>query len=383
MININKKDKILIITHQHVIGVSQKLYSFFKKRQIKTAYLGHNLFPNKEIGLSDFNEFNILNEKNKRYGYYFNGIMPSYLIHFYLNIISLFKNKYDYVICFNCLNAFSILILKRLIKKTKIIFYTIDYTDYRFNNNFLNKLYKYFDKYSAENADYVINLSERVSNMRIKKKYDLKSSQYILPVGTDNNKIDNNLDKRFKSKKIVCLSTIYKRQGVQILVKTAAKLKKLKYKVRFDIIGDGPYLNTIKNYCNTLNVNEYFKFHGLVKDKIHLNKLLLSSSIGIAPYKIDKQKTSIAYYADVTKPKDYISFNLPVLITDAVEVASTINRFNAGMIINYNHNDICKKIISIFNNYSLYKQLSNNAGIMSKIFNQEKIFANFFQCNEN
>ena len=37
-------------------------------------------------------------------------------------------------------------------------------------------------------------------------------------------------------------------------------------------------------------------------------------------------KTSIAYYADVTKPKDYISFNLPVLITDAVEVAKTIDK---------------------------------------------------------
>lgn len=383
MIKINKKDRILIITHQHVIGVSQKLYSFLKKKQIKSAYLGHNLFPNKDIGLSDFKEFNNLHEKNKRFKFYINAIMPSYFIHFILNILSLFKKKYDYVICFNCLNAFSVLIFKRFIKNTKIVFYTIDYTDYRFNNKFLNNLYKYFDKYSSENADYIINLSERVSNMRIKNKYNLNTTQYVLPVGTDNNKFDYNLDKRFKSRKIVCLSTIYKRQGVQILVKSAAILKKLEYKVIFDIIGDGPYLNTIKKYCDILNVNEYFKFHGLVKDKMDLNELLSSSSIGIAPYKIDKTKTSIAYYADVTKPKDYISFNLPVLITDAVEVASTIKRYNAGVLINYNHEDISKKIISIFDNYNFYKKLSDNAEVMSKSFNQEKIFTNFFKLNDN
>ena len=383
MIQISKKDKILIITHQHVIGVSQKMYSFFKNYQINSTYLGHNLFPNKKIGLSDLKVFNISNEKNKRFHFIIKGTIPNYFIHLFLNIISIFKNKYDYIICFNCLNAFSVLLFKVFAKKSKIIFYTIDYTDHRFNNKFLNNLYKFFDKYSAEKADYVINLSKRVSDMRINKKYNLKKSQYVLPVGTDKNKFDNNINERFKSRKIVCLSTIYKRQGVQIIIKTASVLKKLGFKITFDIIGDGPYLNHIKRYCNILNVKEYFKFHGLIRDKNLLNKILLSSSLGIAPYKIDKMKTSIAYYADVTKPKDYISFNLPVLITDAVEVAKTIDKYKAGMLIKYNHNDIAKKIISIFNNQDFYKRLSLNAEIMSENFNQDKIFNNFFKLNDN
>ena len=90
-------------------------------------------------------------------------------------------------------------------------------------------------------------------------------------------------------------------------------------------------MKNLKKYIKILNVDDYFYFYGLIKDRNKINKILIGSSLGIAPYVGDKSKSSITYFADVTKPKDYAKlFIYQFFVTNAVEVSQLINDYNAG-----------------------------------------------------
>ncbi len=379
MFFIDKNDKILIITHQHVIGVSQKLFNYLKYKT-KSEYIGHNLFPNQEEGITTTKTIKEKKYIDKKYKLFFYIDFIDYLYSFLFNIFFLFSSKYKHVFCFNCINAASVIIAKKIFrKKFSVYFYTIDFTKKRFSNNFLNKLYLFLDKFSSENSDHVINLSNRIGHMRLKNNFKIKKDQLTIPVGTDSINFQYTIEDRFQKREVICLATIYKRQGLQLLVKTASVLKKKKFKIKFKIIGDGPYMKNLKKYIKILNVDDYFYFYGLIKDRNKINKILISSSLGIAPYVADKSKSSITYFADVTKPKDYATFHLPIFVTNAVEVSQLINDYNAGKIIKFNHNSLSKDLINIFDDYNLYKKNTLNSKKLCEDYNQNKIFNKFFK----
>jgi len=144
MFLINKNDKILIITHQHVIGVPQKLFNYLKVR-IKCEFIGHNLFPNKKDGITNTKTIKKKYYREKKYKLLSYNYFFDYLYSFLFNFFFLFSNKYKHVFCFNCFNAASVIIAKKIFrKKFSIYFYTIDFTKKRFNSNYLNKIYFFF-----------------------------------------------------------------------------------------------------------------------------------------------------------------------------------------------------------------------------------------------
>ena len=121
MFFIDKNDKILIITHQHVIGVSQKLFNYFKYKT-KSEYIGHNLFPTQEEGITTTKTIKRKKYIIKTYKLFFYINFIDYLYSFLFNIFFLFSNKYKHVFCFNCFNAASVIIAKIFRKNFQFIF---------------------------------------------------------------------------------------------------------------------------------------------------------------------------------------------------------------------------------------------------------------------
>ena len=62
--------------------------------------------------------------------------------------------------------------------------------------------------------------------MRLKNNFKIKKDQLTIPVGTRFNKFSIYNSGSFSKREVICLATIYKRQGLQLLVKTASVLKK-------------------------------------------------------------------------------------------------------------------------------------------------------------
>jgi glycosyltransferase involved in cell wall biosynthesis len=109
-----------------------------------------------------------------------------------------------------------------------------------------------------------------------------------------------------------------------------------------------------------------------------LLKQVEDCQVGVVLYEVGPH--TVTYYASPAKVKQYIEFGLPVIMTDAAEVASYIKRFNAGIIVSRDPKDVIKAIYTITDNYSKYIK-----GIQkfSEYFSYRQYYAKSFRFLEN
>jgi hypothetical protein len=97
----------------------------------------------------------------------------------------IFASGGDLIVGVDNLNAFCGWVLKKLGKAEKVVFYTIDYVPYRFENLILNKIYHFLDRFCVRHCDLTWNLSPVMVTERekrgVEKKYRRK--QVTVPIG--------------------------------------------------------------------------------------------------------------------------------------------------------------------------------------------------------
>jgi len=123
------------------------------------------------------------------------------------------------------------------------------------------------------------------------------------------------------------------------------------------IIGDGDYLNKIKELAKELMIEDYIIFTGYVTDRNTLNRYLSSADIFVdaAPYSFLNDKSTFI------KHMEYMIFKKPVVSFALKESALSLN--DAGLLIPPNDTDkMARKIIDLINNVQLREKLGKNAG---------------------
>jgi glycosyltransferase involved in cell wall biosynthesis len=79
---------------------------------------------------------------------------------------------------------------------------------------------------------------------------------------------------------ITCIATMEKRKGVQYLINAAPLIIKEVPDIKFLIVGDGPYLPSLKEMVHELNLDQYFIFTGWRSDT---ERILSISTVLVVP----------------------------------------------------------------------------------------------------
>ena len=225
------KSEIVIATHYLVYGAPQALRDYLLNNKIKELlFIGHPLIIDET---KSFREIIIKGSViSKRY-------FPLRAKHSFLNYfpefcLSLFwvlsrKKKYNLFIGVDGLNAFVGIILRKLGRVNKVVFYTIDYVPIRFPNKFFNRFYHWLDKFCLKNADETWNVSPRIAEGREKIK-GLKKSDYprqkVVPIGVWLDKIKRTSWERVKKHQLLFVGNLLKKQGVQLVIQAIPEISK-------------------------------------------------------------------------------------------------------------------------------------------------------------
>lgn len=325
-----KLRKITIVNHNWVTGAAQELLNYLRKDDREILSIEHSLTEYSKLNYSQIKKFRgkklIL---KKKYKYLFKTNLLIFINQFFLNLylLSKYSRKSQLVVSTNCFNSFVVVILKKLIGIERNIFYCIDYIPNRFNNFFLNHIYNFFDYISTRYSNICWNLTSRMTNAKIKKYNIINKSKFItVPIGI------NYITKNkffFNKKKIILIyfGTIKKENGLELILNSHYKYFN-NSKFETWIIGEGPYKREIQ-IQKKINKLKNLKIFGKLSSK-KINHLFLKNNlIGLAPY----LKAEQAYYADVTKPKFYISYGIPVLITKIPFISKIIKEKKLGILI--------------------------------------------------
>ncbi len=114
----------------------------------------------------------------------------------------------------------------------------------------LHKLLLPLWKGIASNAEKLILPSKNLEDMV--KGINPKLNTVVIPNGISLNKFSS---KVIKKKQILIVTRMFERKGVQYFLEA---LKEIKHEYIINIVGDGPYLNTLKSLSNLNNLNVNF-----------------------------------------------------------------------------------------------------------------------------
>lgn len=280
---------------------------------------------------------------------------------------------YDIFFTVNAFIAWCGNILRSLGIVSKTIFWVWDYYPPFHPDRlvrFMRWLYWQFDKPASRSANKTFFLNKRLEILRKKIGVLPQNSQYEeIEIGT--NPLQTNRKKSLLSISLVFFGVIKRSQGLDLFFDAFA-VNPFTIPVILHVIGGGPDLEYFRLRAKSCRATVIF--HGFVRDDNKVDKIIDMCLIGLAPYPQDK--SNVMYYSDPSKIKRYISRGLPVITTDVFEFSSNIQKYNAGVIISYEKQQIIPSIELLLKNYSAY---SRNALSLARKYSYTNLYERLFR----
>lgn len=376
-------NKIVIYSHNSggTGNYDDVLFEYFKDRNVKELIKVDFPFDPRFEKTIRFKKIQSKKEVLKFVSIFkFNTPVPlSYIKDLILGIFYgfLYLKNTDLYIGMNNLQSSIGILFKKLGFVKNVYHVIIDYSPRRFKNNFLNSIYYWLDSIALYNSDTVFSLNQEMIQARERYKgIDLKKVNYfITPIGNNSSKMRDSDYYLNDENKIVYFGDILKGKGISLFVPTMKSLIKKGHKnLKFLVIGGGD-LDYLRNEIKKESLECYFEITGRIDSHLDIEKLLLGSSIALAPYEIE-DKNSISYYADPGKVKNYLGCGLPIVITPVPPIYKTLQKEKAGIVVDYNPDEIADAIIEIHKNLKEYRK---NAKKLGKYYDWQEVFDRYFQ----
>ena len=284
------------------------------------------------------------------------------------------NHMYDLYFGMNNLNAFAGIVLKKLGRVRKVVYYTIDLYPRRFGNKFINWIYHKLDDICVMYSDEIWNVSPFLVDYREQKgvsKNEAKK-QFTVPIGIWFDEMKRVPKSRVKKEKIVYVGHLKAFYGVEMAIRALPLILKKVPTAYLEIIGGGEQMDELKALTRKLGVKEKVKFHGW-KEKKEAEGLVADGSVGLAPFNTDVDEK--IKNADPAKIKDYMALGLPVVMTNASLNADTISNKRCGVIVDYSAESIANGVIKLLSNKKVWKEYRKNALEYIQRFDWNNIFS--------
>ncbi len=376
-----KSNNVVIVAHKFVTHPDDELVAYLNKNKISNLlHIGHSFYEAPDRRSYYVWYKNGLKYKEKRTLDY--SFLPSPLLYakeIFFTIWWVFSSRirWDNFIGMDGLCVLAGNILKSLGSVRRTIYWAIDFVPTnRFTSNIVNILYHRVNIHGYKNSDEMWDLSPRMAEARDKflgiKKSDYKSLR-VVQYGMWVDRIKKYDYKDCDKNTLVFMGRLIESQGVQLILEAMPEVIKRNPKLRFKVIGTGPYRDELIKYAKKLKIYEWCDFKGKISDHREVESEIARSSIAVAPY--IKSLDKWTYYADPGKVKTYLACGVPVLLTELPWNARDIVNYKCGVIINENPNIIAKYILNAmkpkFNN-----EFRKNAINYARKFNYTVIFEN-------
>lgn len=373
-----KEKSIIISTHEFASGFAQYLEEYLAKNKARNLFYIHHPLHLENGSFAGFRIYeNGRLTKEFISGWKEKSYLISFITSFFRNIFWAIKTwqKWDLYIGSNNLNALSGLLLKKIGLVKKCVFYTVDFIPNRFGNLTLNNVYLLIDGFCTKYCDETWILSPRVIEGRhrylnLDEKYDKK--QILVPEGVFFKRIKRLPFEKIKKHTIVFVGHLVERMGVQKVICAIPEIIVQIPDFKFIVIGKGEYESFLKNLTKKIKVSDYVRFAGYIENHEDVENLIASCAVGVACYK--KDDSSFTYYAEPSKTKVYLGAGIPVMMTDMFYNAYDIEKFGAGLVVDYNENDIAKSLVTMLKDENKLKNYKEKAVDFIKKYDWDLIF---------
>jgi glycosyltransferase involved in cell wall biosynthesis len=238
-----------------------------------------------------------------------------------------------------------------------VVFYTIDFSPRRFDNDLANRLYHAVDEAAAKRADLVWNLSPQIHAGRVERSGEQEWAPTLLvPVGVTS---VAPAPQRKPTPRLVFLGHLLEKQGLQHAINALPEIAASVPDIELTVVGTGEHESDLKRLVSQRGMESRVRFLGYIPDHKEVDRILQQGGIGLAPY--DCGPDSFTRYADPGKIKNYLAAALPVVVTDAPPVAQDIVTVGAGVLVEPRPHSIAAACVELLSDEALFVRSSEAA----------------------
>lgn len=304
-----------------------------------------------------------------------------YIIHFFLTFYLFIRSKtiFDLCICLENLSFISLFSFRLLKTIKRLVYYSVDFSPQRFQNQLLNNIYHSLDKFAVSHSDLNwVMVKEQIQARRERDGKNMRYSPFALaPIGYKRSLIKIKAIKEIDFYNLIFAGALLENSGPHLGIKTLPLLLKKFPKIHYTIVGRGIFESELKNLVRNLNLEKKVKFTGYIESFSDLTEILSKANIGLAPFV--PNPNSLSFYSDPSKIKLYLVSGLPVITTNVTTIAPLIKKSGAGEVIDYNENNLYKAVNKMLSNKKTYESYKKAAIKLSEKYDINNILKEAFR----
>jgi glycosyltransferase involved in cell wall biosynthesis len=281
----------------------------------------------------------------------------------------------------NPLNALAGIVLKRMGKVRRVVFYVIDFVPQRFPNRWLNRFYHALDRFCVRSSDFTWNLSSRMAEERQRRGLppQYRARQITVPIGTElvQPLPDPDQVERYA---VVYMGGLLEKQGVHLAIQAMPIVCKEIPQARLYLYGGGPYEEPLRAMATQLGLDGVVRFEGVIRDHGELLRRIARCAVALAPY--PDVPENFTRYTDPGKPKAYLSAGLPVILTDVPEVAQQIEQAGCGLVVKDDPDSIAQAILKFLKDDLFWRRCREQTKVLAQSYRWESVFETAFRAME-
>jgi len=223
-------------------------------------------------------------------------------------------------------------------------------------------------RFILNKADYVTAISNYLLDLA--RKYGYRGLAEVTPNGVDIQKFSVRGGaafggKNLKNKVIITTSRLVLKNGIDILIRAVAEVKKTLPEIRCHILGDGPERQKLEKLTKDLNLEKKIKFFGHVPYN-EIPQYLHEADIFVRPSRSEGMGNSFI---------EALAAGLPIIGTPVEGILDIIEDGKTGFFAKVSDfQDLANKIIFVLNNRQLADFTVKNGTVMiSEKFSWDKI----------
>jgi len=290
-----------------------------------------------------------------------------------------FSPKSDLFIGVDALNCIAGIMLRAMKHTKRVIFYVIDWSPKRFDNNILNGIYHLSDRVAALFATETWNVSPAIDQGRwhgtfwsLIGRFSQKRTRIVeIGVVRVNSEIANG--PRLPNR-LVFLGHLLEKQGLQHVIAALPLIAESFSDVDLVVIGSGPYQAALAEMVHNVGVENRVRFTGYIEDEDEVLQLLSSASIGLATYL--ESEESFTQFADPGKLKNYLAAGLPIVMTRVPYNADSLEESGCAVLVKGTVEEVARGICLLLSENDRERDYRRTSAFnMMKGLDWESIFA--------
>ncbi|MEK7502690.1 MAG: glycosyltransferase [Patescibacteria group bacterium] len=290
------------------------------------------------------------------------------------------KTHFDYFIGLESVNTIAGILLRKIGRVRKVVYYVSDYSPNRYPNKWFNWLYLALDRFCAVHVDYIWDVSKAMQPARIKAGLDSTKSAPVInvPNGLYPSQIKASPVSEIDKHSMVYMGTLGQENGPDVAIEALALVKQKFPDANLHVIGGIEKETTwLKKIIKKNTLEKSVIFYGFVSSSIEMSKLIRKCAVGLAPYR--DIPGSVRHYADAGKIRAYCASGLPVISSHVPPLGREVEKIGGAIIANDNSKSFANAIVKIFNDANLYLKLRRSAMLFAKNSTWENTFLNAFK----